>query len=169
MPGTLMPRAIVNADCGLKMMEQIHQLVSEIKSGEDRSLSIHQAASNVAGTQVGGRIPADLRNRCAGLHYIWRSFAELTAAHDQLAVANLRAARPHRVRCQSSSRDPEGQIDSRTHEFPRISIMNGKLLSSDCPIARDRSWPRWRRSTPSLRRNCLESPIDSWPCRACFS
>jgi CHASE3 domain sensor protein len=43
-------RAIVNSDRGLKMTEQIHQLVSEIKSEEDRSLSIREAASKVVGT-----------------------------------------------------------------------------------------------------------------------
>jgi CHASE3 domain sensor protein len=41
---------MVNSDRGLMLLEQIRQLVSEIRNEEDRSLSIREADSKFVGT-----------------------------------------------------------------------------------------------------------------------
>jgi CHASE3 domain len=100
--------AIVNSYRGLKMMKQIHQLVSEIESGEDRLLTVRQATSSVVATllQVGAATAFVLICVIGVLVciYIWRSFAELKAAHDQLAVANEQLIEELQQREQSKVR-----------------------------------------------------------------
>jgi two-component sensor histidine kinase/CHASE3 domain sensor protein len=101
-------RAIVNSDRGLKMTAQIHRLVSEIKSEEDRSLSIREAASKFVGTllQLGAATAFVLT--CAtgmmGCIYIWRSFSELKMAHDQLGVTNEKLIAEMQEREQGKAR-----------------------------------------------------------------
>jgi PAS domain S-box-containing protein len=101
-------RGIVNSDHGLEMTEQIHQLVSEIKSDVDRSLSIREAASKVVGTLLRAGAATAFVLICASgvlaCMYIWRSFAELKAAHDQLAVANQQLIEEMQQREQSKAR-----------------------------------------------------------------
>jgi PAS domain S-box-containing protein len=87
-------RAIVNSDRGLKMMDQIQQLISEMGSEEDRVLSIRLSALQKVGTllQVGAATAFLLI--CAvgvltGL-YMWRSLAELTAALQQREQSQTR-------------------------------------------------------------------------------
>ena len=77
-------RAIVNSDRGLKMMDQIRRLVSEVRNEEERVLSNRLSAPERVGTllQVGAPIPFVLI--CAvgvltGL-YMRRSLSELTVA-----------------------------------------------------------------------------------------
>jgi PAS domain S-box-containing protein len=101
-------RAIVDSDRGLMLMEQIRQLVSEIRSEEDRSLDIRDAALKYVGTslQVGAATAFALIctiGMLAGL-YVWRSFTELKAAHDELAVTNRRLIEEMQEREQSKVR-----------------------------------------------------------------
>jgi PAS domain S-box-containing protein len=101
-------RAIVNSDRGLKMMEQIHQLISEIKSDGYRLLSIREKASKFVGTllQVGSAIAFVLICAIGILVdlYIWHSFTELKAAHDQLATTNRQLIEEMQEREQSKAR-----------------------------------------------------------------
>jgi PAS domain S-box-containing protein len=87
-------RAIVDSDRGRKMMDQIQQLISEMRSEEDRVLSIRLSALQKIGTllQVGAATAFLLI--CAvgvltGL-YIWRSLAELTVALQQREQSQTR-------------------------------------------------------------------------------
>jgi PAS domain S-box-containing protein len=101
-------RAIVNSDRGLMLMEQIRQFVSEIRSEEDRSLSIREAALKFVGTllQVGAATAFALICTIGLLAslYVRRSFTELKAAHDQLAVSNQQLIVEMREREQSKAR-----------------------------------------------------------------
>jgi CHASE3 domain sensor protein len=101
-------RAIVNSDRGLKMVEEIHQLISEIKSGGYRLLSIREMASKFVGTllQVGSAIAYMLICAIGILVclYIRRSFEELKAAHDQLATTNRQLIEEMQERERSKAR-----------------------------------------------------------------
>ncbi len=101
-------RAAVNSDRGLEMMDQIRQLLSEIGSEEDRLLSIREAASKIIGTLLQiGAATAFLLICAIGMLvsvYTRRSFAELTAAHDQLAVTNRQLIEQMQQREQSKAR-----------------------------------------------------------------
>jgi PAS domain S-box-containing protein len=80
-------RAIVNSDRGLKMMDQIRQVFSEMRSEEDRVLSIRQSDLDKVGAllQVGASTAFLLIcavGALAGL-YMRRSLAELAVAMQQ--------------------------------------------------------------------------------------
>ena len=80
-------RAIVNSDRGLKVMYQIRQFISEMRSEEDRLLSIRRSALRKAGTMLQVGAPTAFLLICAvgvlsGL-YMRRSLTELTRALQQ--------------------------------------------------------------------------------------
>jgi CHASE3 domain sensor protein len=85
-------RAIVNSERGAQMMDKIHLLLSKMGSEESRLLTVRDHASKLVSTllQIGAATGFVLI--CAvGLlviFYTRRSFVELTAAHDKLAVTN---------------------------------------------------------------------------------
>jgi PAS domain S-box-containing protein len=86
--------AIVNSDRGLRMMDQLRQLFSEMKSEEDRVLSNRLSALERVGTllQVGAPIPFVLICVIGVLTrlYMRRSLLELTVALRQRAQNQLR-------------------------------------------------------------------------------
>jgi PAS domain S-box-containing protein len=90
------------------LMEQIRQLVSEIRSEEDRSLDIRDAALKYVGTllQVGAATAFALICTIGMLAslYVWRSFTDLKAAHDELAVTNKQLIEEMEEREQSKAR-----------------------------------------------------------------
>jgi PAS domain S-box-containing protein len=86
--------AMVNSDRGLRMMDQLRQLFSEMKSEEDRVLSNRLSALERVGTllQVGAPIPFVLICAIGVLTrlYMRRSLSELTVALRQRAQNQLR-------------------------------------------------------------------------------
>jgi signal transduction histidine kinase len=84
--------AIVNSDRGLEMMKEIRELLSAMRTEENRLLTLREATTRTVRTllQIGGATAFALI--CAiGLlvaFYTRRSFTGLAAAHDQLAVTN---------------------------------------------------------------------------------
>jgi PAS domain S-box-containing protein len=84
-------RAIVNSDRGLKMMYQIRQFISEMRSEEDRVLSIRLSALREAGTLLQVGAPTALLLICAvgmlSAVYIRRSLAELARSQMRLQLA----------------------------------------------------------------------------------
>jgi signal transduction histidine kinase/CheY-like chemotaxis protein len=84
--------AIVNSEGGLEMTNEIRQLLSAMGSEEARLLSLREATTRTVRTllQIGAAV-AFLLICTVGLlvaFYTRRSFTELTAAHNQLAVTN---------------------------------------------------------------------------------
>jgi PAS domain S-box-containing protein len=87
-------RAIVNSDRGLHMMDQIRQLLSEMKSREDRLLSIRTSASKhvAALLQIGAATAFAMIGALGALVFVHmrRSFAELTMALQQREYSEAR-------------------------------------------------------------------------------
>jgi CHASE3 domain sensor protein len=87
-------RAIVNSDRGLKMMYQIRQLISDMRSEEDRILSMRLSALWKTGSllQVGAPTAFLLICAVSGLTglYIRRSLAEPTVALQQREQSQTR-------------------------------------------------------------------------------
>jgi signal transduction histidine kinase len=84
--------AIVNSDRGLGMMREIRELLSAMGSDESRLLTLRESTTRTVRTLLRlGVAIAFLLICTVGLlvvFYTRRSFTELTAAHDQLAVTN---------------------------------------------------------------------------------
>jgi PAS domain S-box-containing protein len=87
-------RAIVNYDGGLKMMYQIRQLFSEMRSEEDRVLSVRLSALWKTGTLLQVGTPTAFLLICAvgvlARLYMRRSLAELTRALQQGEESQMR-------------------------------------------------------------------------------
>jgi PAS domain S-box-containing protein len=87
-------RAIVNSDAGLKMMYRIRKLISEMRSEEDRILSIRLSALRTTGTLLQVGAPTALLLICAvGAMtgpYMRRSLAALTRALRQGEESQMR-------------------------------------------------------------------------------
>jgi PAS domain S-box-containing protein len=96
-------RAIVNSDHGLKMMYQIRQLFSEMRSEEDRVLSIRLSALWKTGTLLQVGTPTAFLLICAvgvlASLYTRRSLAELTRALRELTRA-LQQGEESQIRLQ---------------------------------------------------------------------
>jgi CHASE3 domain sensor protein len=87
-------RAILNSDRGLQMMYQIRQLLSELKSEEDRLLSIRRSALQKTGTLLQVGAPAAFLLICGVAvltgPYMRHSLAELTRALQQREESQMR-------------------------------------------------------------------------------
>jgi PAS domain-containing protein len=90
------------------MMDQTRQLLSEMGSEEDRLLTIRTSGLEMVGTllQIGAATVFLLICAVGVLVSVYarRSFAELTAAHDKLAVTNQQLIEQMEERQQSKAR-----------------------------------------------------------------
>jgi two-component sensor histidine kinase len=127
---------IVNSDRGLRMMDQIRQLVSEMVSEQDRLLSTHASTSEAFGTllQIGAVIALALICGVGALVgvYVRRSFA---MEHLLMREGNHRAKNVlsvvEAIAHQTATKSPEGFIERFSERLQALSANHDLLVRNE--------------------------------------